>query len=105
MSSTQNGALNMPTNSNVMSRRNVNNRERQNQLMRRRIINKLQQKCSQLNNTPIDNQDMLDPNSSMDFHFKLVMEIFSTYFRVINRWFCGFINRFSTIFFFYVKDR
>ncbi|CAB4391442.1 unnamed protein product [Rhizophagus irregularis] len=71
MSSTQNGALNMPTNSNVMSRRNVNNRERQNQLMRRRIINKLQQKCSQLNNTPIDNQDMLDPNSSMDFHFKL----------------------------------
>ncbi|EXX67682.1 hypothetical protein RhiirA5_346715 [Rhizophagus irregularis] len=65
MSSTQNGALNMPTNSNVMSRRNVNNRERQNQLMRRRIINKLQQKCSQLNNTPIDNQDMLDRMSNM----------------------------------------
>lgn len=45
--------------SNVVSRRNVNNWERQNQLMRRRIIYKLYQKGSQPN-APIDNQDMLN---------------------------------------------
>jgi hypothetical protein len=54
MSSNQNGP---PFNNNV-DRRNVNNRERQIQLMRRRIFNKLYQKCSKL--TPVGNQDTLN---------------------------------------------